>query len=842
MKKIGILVLSITFIAIFDGGFGQPSKYEGKIVKKIEFTGLFDVDEEDLVDVMTTEVGFPLRSIEVREDIKKIFKTGKFENIIVETQEFQEGVAVRFVCTERPSINKIIFKGVEEVNEATIKEELPVKEGEVYRKDKVEASLIKIRNKYDMEGMFNAVVRYKVEKVDEKDEKNAVNVIFIVDEGEDIKVQKISILGNTIFSLRTLKGLLVTEEEGLFADAKFTKVTYDEDKGKILGYYRESGYLDAEIVEDTVDYKWLDPETQEKRGIYITIKLREGERYYFDGYSVDGNEVFTKENLMSQFEQIKIGQPFNDTLFQKDRQMISFIYATKGYIFARIIPERKVTEKEVEVDGKKEKRKYIFTHFQIKEGPQAYIENIIIKGNIKTKDKVIRRELIVYEGELFNSYKMQLSRERVYNLGFFKEVNFDVRPGSKEGYMNLIVDVVEQPSGTISLGGGYGSTTGFSIFADVAENNLLGNGQRISLRFEYGPLRNSITLGFNEPWLFDKPIGFNVSIFYILSTIEQSSIFTDSNQTAKHKTQQYGYSLGLSYRFWYYYGIGSVWYHAFKEVVDATGNSTDSVFLEQAQGIQEKRKLTLYAYRDSKDNYLNPTKGWRAEFSASFTGGYLLRGDDHWVMYSPDLYWYFSPFHLPFLKTHPCVIELRFNGTFITPPWYKTKMYEVQDPDKNPWLESEDRLYIGGPETLRGWEVLDLDFPDSWRYGLFHRILYGAEFRVPIHPTFLWLVFFFDAGSVWTDSFWEKSLEESTREIIDEDKANELVYDIRDITDVDVMSYFKYSYGFGFKIQLPMMPLRFWFGRKLAWVGKDEGYFKPLSGFQFQFGIGDMRF
>ncbi|HQQ50199.1 MAG TPA: outer membrane protein assembly factor BamA, partial [Spirochaetota bacterium] len=572
MKKIGILVLSITFIAIFDGGFSQPSKYEGKIVKKIEFTGLFDVDEEDLVDVMTTEVGFPLRSIEVREDIKKIFKTGKFENIIVETQEFQEGVAVRFVCTERPSINKIIFKGVEEVNESTLKEELPVKEGEVYRKDKVEASLIKIRNKYDIEGFFNAVVRYKVEKVDEKDEKNAVNVIFIVDEGEDIKVQKISILGNTIFSLRTLKGLLVTEEEGLFADAKFTKVTYDEDKGKILGYYRESGYLDAEIVEDTVDYKWLDPETQEKRGIYITIKLREGERYYFDGYSIDGNEVFTKENLMSQFEQIKIGEPFNDTLFQKDRQMISFIYATKGYIFARIIPERKVTEKEVEVDGKKEKRKYIFTHFQIKEGPQAYIENIIIKGNIKTKDKVIRRELIVYENELFNSYKMQLSRERVYNLGFFKEVNFDVRPGSKEGYMNLIVDVVEQPSGTISLGGGYGSTTGFSIFADIAENNLLGNGQRISLRFEYGPLRNSITLGFNEPWLFDKPIGFNVSIFYILSTIEQSSIFTNSNQTAKHKTQQYGYSLGLSYRFLYYYGIGSVWYHAFKEVVDATGN------------------------------------------------------------------------------------------------------------------------------------------------------------------------------------------------------------------------------------------------------------------------------
>ncbi|MEW6528093.1 MAG: outer membrane protein assembly factor BamA [Spirochaetota bacterium] len=840
MKKAGIFVTVIVIIALLNGGFGQPSKYEGKIVKKIEFTGLLDVDEEDLLDVMTTEVGYPLRAVEIREDIKKIFKTGKFENIIVETEEYQDGVAVRFVCTERPIVNKIIFKGVEEVSETTLKEELPIKEGDVYRKDKVEMALSKIRNKYETEGLFNAIVKYKVEE--EKDEKNAVNVIFIVDEGEDIKVQKIAIVGNTIVPLSTLKGLLQTEEEGLFADAKFNKATYEDDKAKILAYYRELGYLDADIVEDTVDYRWLDPETQEKRGIYITIKLREGERYYFDGYEVSGNEVFSTEEITAQFEQTKIGDPFNDTLYQKDRQMISFTYATKGYIFARIIPERKITEKEVDVNGKKEKRKFVFTHFHIKEGSQAYIENIIIKGNQKTKDKVIRRELVVYEGELFNSYKMQLSRERVYNLGFFKEVNFDVRPGSKEGYMNLIVDVVEQPSGTISLGGGWGSMTGFSIFADVAENNFMGNGQRISLRFEYGPLRNSITLGFNEPWLFDKPIGLNLSVFYMLSTIEQSSIFTNSNQKASHQTQQYGYSIGLNYRFWYYYGIGSVWYHAMKEVINASGNSTDTVFLEQAQGLQEKRKLTLYAYRDSKDNYLNPTRGWRAEFSASFTGGYIIRGDDHWVQYSPDLYWYFSPFHLPFLKTHPCVIELRFNGTFITPPWFKNKMYDVQDPDKNPWLESEDRLYIGGPETLRGWEILDFDFPDSWRYGLFHRILYGAEFRIPIHPTFLWFVFFFDAGSVWTDSFWEKSLEQSTRDIINEDKANGLLYDIRDINKIDYMSYFKYSYGFGFKIQIPMMPLRFWFGRKLAWVGRDDGYFKPLSGFQFQFGIGDMRF
>lgn len=840
MKHIGILLMSFALLVVFDGGFSQPSKYEGMVVEKIEFTGLVEVDEDDLLDVITTEIGYPLRAIEVREDIKKIFQTGRFGNIIVEVKEYKKGVAVRFVCTERPTVEKIIFRGVEELNETTLKEDLPIKEGEVYRKDKVEESLIRIKNKYLAEGLFNAVVKYSIEEAE--DEKNAVNVEFIIDEGEDIKVKKIAILGNTIVPLRTLRGMMQTQEDGLFADAKFDKMTYEDDKAKILAYYRELGYLDAAIVEDTVEYKWLDPETQEKRGIYITIKLREGERYYFDGYAISGNEVFTTEELTAQFEQTTIGRPINDTLYQKDRQMISFAYATRGYIFARIIPERKITEREVTVDGKKVTRKYVHTHFQIREGTQAYIENIIIKGNQKTREKVIRRELVVYEGELFNSYKMQLSRERVYNLGFFKEVNFDIRPGSKEGFMNLIVDVVEQPSGTISLGGGWGTMTGFSIFADIAENNFMGKGQRVSLRFEYGPLRNSVTLGFNEPWLFDKPIGLNLSVFYMLSTIEQSSIFTESKQKAQHQTQQFGYSVGLNYRFWFFYGIGTVWHHALKEVINASGNSTDTVFLEQAQGLQEKRRLTLYAYRDSKDNFLNPTRGWRAEFSAAFTGGYAIRGDDHWVKYSPDVYWYYSPFHLPFLKSHPCVIELRFNGNFITPPWFKNTMYGIQDPAQNPWLESEDRLYIGGPETLRGWSILDFDFPDSWRYGLFHRILYGAEFRVPIHPTFLWLVFFFDAGSVWTDEFWEQSLEPSTREIINEDKEKGLIHDIRDFTQIDYLSYFKYSYGFGFKIQIPMMPLRFWFGRKLAWVGQDEGFFKPLSGYQFQFGIGDMRF
>lgn len=844
MIRNSILLVILAIILIFNGGFAGPSKYEGKIVKKIEFLGLKNIDPDDLLDICITEKGFPLKASEIREDIKAVFKEGKFQDVKVEVEEYRDGVRVRFLCNERPTINEVRFKGVEELSDIEISEIISVKEGDVLQLDKLEKTVKVIKKKYEDEGFFNAVIKYQVEKV--KDEENIVDVVYIIDEGEEIKVEKISILGTRKILSEDLLDIMETKEDEWFSDGTFKQDIYEQDKGKVIAYYKENGYLDADIVEDKVEYEWKDPEEMEERAIFITLKVIEGEKYYFGKYSVQGNKVIKTDVFHDSFEQRQTGNIFNDTLFQKDRHMISFRYATKGYIFARVIPKRTVEEREVEVNGKKETRKFVSVDFHIREGSQAYIENIIIKGNKKTKDKVIRRELIVKEGELFNSSKIQLSRERIFNLGFFKQVNFDIRPGSREGYMNLIIDVEEQPTGTISLGGGYSTRTKFSIFADVGENNLMGNGQRVGVRFEYGPKKSAVTLSFKEPWLFDYPISFTASIFYELYKLYPNSIFS-TGESAEYQRQALGYSFGLSYRFWYYYGIGSIWRHSFKNILFPSGNCPDEVFLEKALGLQQKRTITLYTYRDSKDNFMNPTKGWRAELSASFTGGYIIRGDEHFIKYSPDLYYYYSPFHLPLLKTHPCVFEFRFNSSFITPPFQRKRVEKMQPREDNEWLGVGERLEIGGPETLRGWNYTD--FQDSWQEGLFHRILYGVEFRLPVHPQMLWIAFFFDAGSLWTDKFWEKNLSESLMTIIDEDKQVEDIhtkekklYDIRDISKVKLMSYFRYSYGFGFKIQVPMMPLRFWFGKKLKWVGKDDGYFREIGGFEFQFGIGDMRF
>ncbi len=845
MKKLmfGLGALGILCALAFPlirGALSQPSRYEGKIVRDIEFTGIKNVEKRDLLNVLITEVGYPLKSSEVRQDIKSVFKQGQFENVEVEIESLQDGVKVRFICTERSIIKKIIFKGVDELNDTELADISGIKDGEPLRLDKIEAAVKLIKKKYTEKGLFNAIVRYEINKT--KKDPSYVEVAFIIDEGEEVRVAKISIFGAHKIPAARLRRVMETEEEGLFKDGEFKSDVYEQDKGKILALYREKGYLDAQIIDDRVEYEWKNPEKKDKRVIFITIRVTEGERYYFDKYTIAGNKVIESSVLQAQFEQIKPGVVFNDTRFQRDRQMISFNYATKGYIFARVVPRRNIEEREVPVGGGKESRKFVRIDFEIEEGSQAYIENIIIKGNKKTKERVIRRELVVYEGELFNSFKMQVSRERVYNLGYFKQVNFDVRPGSREGYMNLIVDVEEQPTGTISLGGGYGTTSGFSIFADLGENNLLGNGWRTNVRFEYGPQKNSISLSFTEPWLRNYPVGINAQVFYQLYRIPVSSMFDNTNDDAEYTKLSVGYSLGMSYRFWYYYGLGLVWTHAFKRIIDPSGNSNDEIFREQNLGLTQKRTITLYGYRDSKDNYMNPTRGGRLELSVAFTGGAVLRGNDHFVKYSPEFYWYFSPFHLPFLKTHPCVFELRASGSFLTPPFMKRQVSGFQDRMRDEWVEAEERLQIGGAETLRGWDLYDSKFPDSWRDGLYHRILYGIEFRVPVHPQMLWLVFFFDAGSLWTDGFWESGLDLNTQLTHAQDRLNGDLHNIDRFFNVNVMDYFKYSWGFGFKIQIPMMPLRFWFGKKLLWVGKDKGFFRQEGDMNFQFGIGDMRF
>ena len=212
---------------------------------------------------MITEEGYPLKASEIRKDLKAIFALGQFSNIRVEVEEFRDGVQLRFVCEERPLVTTIEFRGLDEVYEQELTDVLLIKEGDVLRIDLIEASVHAVKKKYEEEGLFNAVVTYEVKR--EEDKENAVRVIFIVDEGEEIKITKISVLGSKKFSAGDLIDEMELEEEGFFSDGTFKREVYELDKGRIIAYYKERGYLDAQIIEDEIEYEWVDPEKQDEQ-------------------------------------------------------------------------------------------------------------------------------------------------------------------------------------------------------------------------------------------------------------------------------------------------------------------------------------------------------------------------------------------------------------------------------------------------------------------------------------------------------------------------------------------------------------------------------------------------
>lgn len=869
----------------------QPQRFLGKKIKKIEFKGNVNVSRDTIYqDIIQMKEGQTLTLPLLNGDVKALFGEGSFAYARVEGEDLDGGVAITFHIQERPRVKDIAFLGLEELSATDVQQAIPLKEDDVYTERKISDSIQRLLGKYREKGLFNASVRVRKSEVDRT--KNTVNITFVVDEGEHIKIAKINLLGVTKADPEDVLAVLELEEDGFIADGTFKNETFEKDKNSILDFYKNQGFLDVELEDARYDYRWKNPKTQEERVIVITYKVKEGDQYFYNGYDLAWDErfinpttkkqLFTRDRVEEFFEYTSadVGQVLDNGKFARDRGIVNYLYSQEGYIYARVQPERTVInlskeaieekknspqQKESEKTGgdyynlkrlarilennpEMKGKKFVHTKFVVAEGDKGFIENIIVKGNKKTLDKVIRRELIIKEGELFNSELVQRSRERVHNLQFFKEVNVDARPGSTEGKMNLVIDVEEQPTGTISLGGGYGTNTGFSIFTEVAENNLNGTGQRVSGRVEFGPLRTALEASWTEPWLFDKPWSLSLSAFYIRRRVLSGSINIATNdESATYDLDTLGFTVGIGHRFWVNWGH----YHRYTPQLSIAGNASsmvdDSVFLLVQRGWQVKNTITNGIFYDNRDNIFNTTRGMRLEFSHDFVGN-ILGGQDHFMRYYPqvDYFWWlmdFTVFNLirkNVLRRWRIVQEVRASATFTQP----TKpVWSSQQNADNPYVEIQDRLYIGGYESLRGWTLFDSFYGDTpagstWRQGGSHRMLFGSEIRIPVEPSLFWLVLFFDAGALYqnpSEYNFTSTASAATIQAYNDATLNSRTF---------ALNYFRYSWGFGFRLQIPILPLRIYLAKRLLW-DDNLGWFRDhpqQQGFEFVFGIGDRRF
>jgi len=412
--RIFALVMFVSFLP-FDLLFSEDNRYEGKTIVSIAFEGLIQNDELSVKSVLSSKVRSAFSQDVLDEDIRALYNLDLFEDIQVDVTEKNEGVLVTFILTELPTIRDVKIKGNKNIARLVIKDEILLSKGSVYREEDVFYDIQSIKALYKEKGFPNTQVEYTVISIDEKDtetgeKKNTVDLLFIITESNRLVVKPKSIFfsGNEAVRKDKLLSMMKTKYEGylLFSSGYFQEDEFEQDKITILRHYGELGYIDAEIVK--VDKKIEYNEKRNRDEMELTIYIDEGEPYTYGGVTIEGNVIFTDEELYSLFT-LEEGQVFNKAQWESNVQAVRDLLASNGYIYFLLdIKEMKNKEK-----------KQLSYKISLQENNKAHIEHIFITGNDKTQKFVIERELEVEEGEIFDSNAIQRTREKLFNLQYF---------------------------------------------------------------------------------------------------------------------------------------------------------------------------------------------------------------------------------------------------------------------------------------------------------------------------------------------------------------------------------------------------------------------------------------
>ncbi len=417
------------------------------------------------------------------------------------------------------------------------------------------------------------------------------DIEYEIDEGKKLQIKKITFVGNSAFSAKKLKGVMGTSEKGLFSwltsSGDLKQENLSQDTAKLTAFYQNNGYVQARVGEPEVTF--------EEDGIVITIRIDEGARFKVGEVTMAGDLIIPQEQLL---EKLKITEEeyYNRDTLRLDVLTLTDIYADEGYAYVDISPR---------IDQDTEKL-VVNISFDIDKGKQVYFEEITISGNTKTRDKVIRRQLQVYEQELYGGRRLKRSVRNLYRLDFFEDIKVDTVKGSADDKMRLSIDVTEKNTGAFSFGAGYGNVENLFLTASVAERNLFGRAQTLSLKGQVGAKTTRFTLSFTEPWMFDIPLSAGADIYnwnYDFSTYDKDSV----GGVLRLGYPLIDYTRGyLSYN----YDIADI-----KNVSDDAANS-----IKNDEGQNIKSSIETSIKYDSRDQLFHPTHGSMQSLSFEFAG------------------------------------------------------------------------------------------------------------------------------------------------------------------------------------------------------------------------------
>ncbi len=634
---------------------------EGRTVSNIDVRGLKRIEKDAVLSKITTRGGQPLSTEQVRSDIQALFAMGYFDDIEVRG-ESAEGNRVNLVYAlrERPVIAEIDFEGNERISTKDLEEVVKVKQWSILDVNKVKEDTALIQKHYEEKGFYLAKVNFEIRTIKE----DQVQLIYQISDYDKVQIKKITFLNNKRFSDDQLKAVFRETSEGGFfsfmsSSGNFKESAFKQDLQILTYWYLDHGYIRFRYENPVVTV------SDDKRYLYISIYVDEGEQYSMGGVDFGGDLLFPKEELQKDIS-LASGETFSISKRNADIQKLTERYQDLGYAFVNVIPKMRQNDETKTVD----------IQYDFEKGNLVYFGEINVVGNTKTHDKVIRRELRITEGELYSGTKMRISRENVERLGYFApgEVVFNTKsPKGKPDVLDVEINIKERSTGTITLGAGYGSVNGFFLTTQVAEINLLGRGQTVSLQANYAvkAVDNSVNFGFTDPYAFDTrwSMGFDVfrSVFRI---------------PGKYVTKKLGFNLRVGHpvqfvddytNFYVTYKNEGLQLADPQAGVDPAAKAADDGVLSS---------MVFSVIRDKRNNRFETTDGNYQAASAEIAG---LGGDKKFIKWNLNNRFYKRVVGDLVFRNSLEVGQIQSLGDRETPP--------------------SERFYLGGPNNLKGYPI-----------------------------------------------------------------------------------------------------------------------------------------
>jgi outer membrane protein insertion porin family len=668
-RQIGLILLVISLLIGICHGAEED-------IYKITLLGNVKVEEGVIRGAIKSREGGPFSVEKVREDLRSIFDLGYFTDVQVDIKSTPQGKEVIFIVVEKPSIKEISITGNEKVKLDTIKEKLTLTPRSILNLEKVKENSEQIRKLYFSKGYYGVKVEYKVNYL----ETNEAVVTFAISEGPKGHIQKIVLKGNQNIKSSDLKKVMTTKKRNIFSFITKTG-TLDEDILKndlqlLNAYYIDHGFLEAKISEPKLDLS-------NPKKIRIEIEIVEGPRYHVGDIDFKGDLLTTKEDLFKGLK-MKRNDVYSNTALRKDVNALTEKFANQGYAYVEVNPETNVDNKNL----------LVHLTYDIEKKKRVSFEKIQIVGNSKTRDKVIRRELRVAEGELYSVTDLNKSRDRLKRTGYFKEVDFTTSRGGTEEKINLDIKVEEAPTGAISFGVGYSSLENVVGSASISDRNLFGYGYQGVLKFSLGAETRNFRVGFTDPYFLGYPLSAGIDLYH-----ERVEVFDNYSYKTTGGDLRFGKELTDKLRLDLMYKLEQTDVYDVKE--------TASTYIKEQEGKKTTSAISISPTIDTRDDYFNPRRGARHSLLIQNAGG-ILGGDNYFVKVTGETSWYFP---LPLNTT----LNLRAKAGAIVPYGGKiTVPLTVQDPDnpgsyKEVFTETDrlpiyEKFFVGGINTVRGFE------------------------------------------------------------------------------------------------------------------------------------------